>query len=166
MSLIVDRKTFLYMMLVFPLLKPNYFNNIVWLNPIYQFMLLFTLGYCILLYLRYRKIPSSYVCLFALLEFWLYIITYMNHGDLPEVGRICRGVLGLAFIFDLFSENINKVIKCLNRYFMFYISVNFLLVLAFPNGIYLTYSSAIVLIQWNGFLGLVILLSIGIFQQW
>ncbi len=141
MSILVDRKIMLYMLLLFPIMKPTYFSHIAWLNPIYQIMLLFTLGYCVLLYLRRRKIPAGYVWLFMLLEDWLYCITYINHGDLPEVGRICRGVLGFAFIFDLFSENADDILKCLNKYFMFFVSLNLLLMIVVPQGIYAAYSS-------------------------
>lgn len=130
------------MILLFPIMKPNYIIHIPLLNFIYQYMLLFTLCYCVLLYLKRKKIPSRYVWLFLILEIWLYFVTSLNNGDLPEVGRMSRGVLGLAFIFDLFSDDMDILIKCFFKYFVCLVSLNFLLMLLFPQGIYSIYSSA------------------------
>lgn len=142
MKLVIRKKTLLYLLLIFPILKINYFSHFPIVNAMYQFTLLFSLGYCIILYLNRRTIPSSFVLLFLLLEGWIYVQTYLNHGNISEVMRVARGVLCMAFIIDLFSDDMQYLLKILYQYFMFFSIINLILMIIFPNGIYAVYSSA------------------------
>ncbi len=57
--------------------------------------------------------------------------------------RVARSVICIAMIFDLFSNNIKSLMKCLYYYFFFVFAViNLLLMILFPNGIYSVYSAA------------------------
>lgn len=142
MKLVVKKKTTLYLLLLFPLLKINYFSHFPVANLIYQLALVLVFGYCIVLYLKCRKMPSLFVFLFILLEGWLYIQTYLNHGDIPEVMRVSRSVICMAFVIDLFSDDMKYLLKALYQYFAFFATINLLLMLVFPNGIYSVYSAA------------------------
>ena len=142
MELVVKKQTALYVLLIFPILKINYLLHFPLFTLIYQLILLFDLGYCVILYLKRKQTPAEFVFLFLLLEMWLYIQTYIKQGDIPEVMRVARSVICMAMIFDLFSNNIRSLIKCLYYYFFVFAVINLLLMILFPNGIYSVYSSA------------------------
>ena len=142
MELVVKKQTALYVLLIFPILKINYLLHFPLFTLIYQLILVFDLGYCVVLYLKRKQTPAEFVVLFLLLEMWLYIQTYIKQGDIPEVMRVARSVICMAMIFDLFSNNIRSLIKCLYYYFFIFAVINLLLMILFPNGIYSVYSSA------------------------
>ena len=142
MELVVKKQTVLYVLLIFPILKINYLLHFPFFTLIYQLILLFDLGYCVILYLKRKQTPAEFVILFLLLEIWLYIQTYIKQGDIPEVMRVARSVICMAMIFDLFSNNIKSLMKCLYYYFFVFAVINLLLMVLFPNGIYSVYSAA------------------------
>ena len=142
MELVVKKQTVLYVLLIFPILKINYLLHFPFFTLIYQLILLFDLGYCVILYLKRKQTPAEFVILFLLLEIWLYIQTYIKQGDIPEVMRVARSVICMAIIFDLFSNNIKSLMKCLYYYFFVFAVINLLLMILFPNGIYSVYSAA------------------------
>ena len=140
MELVVKKQTVLYVLLIFPILKINYLLHFPLFTLIYQLILLFDLVYCVILYLKRKQTPAEFVVLFLLLEIWLYIQTYIKQGDIPEVMRVARSVICIAMIFDLFSNNIKSLMKCLYYYFFVFAVINLLLMILFPNGIYSVYS--------------------------
>lgn len=142
MELVVKKQTVLYVLLIFPILKINYLLHFPLFTLIYQLILLFDLVYCVILYLKRKQTPAEFVVLFLLLEIWLYIQTYIKQGDIPEVMRVARSVICIAMIFDLFSNNIKSLMKCLYYYFFVFAVINLLLMILFPNGIYSVYSAA------------------------
>lgn len=139
---LIKKQTVLYVLLIFPILKINYLLHFPLFTLIYQLILLFDLVYCVILYLKRKQTPAEFVVLFLLLEIWLYIQTYIKQGDIPEVMRVARSVICIAMIFDLFSNNIKSLMKCLYYYFFVFAVINLLLMILFPNGIYSVYSAA------------------------
>ena len=142
LELVVKKQTLLYILLLFPILKINYFLHFPLFIVIYQLILMFDLGYCIVLYLKRKQTPSKFVFLFLLLEIWLYVQTYINQGDISEVMRVARSVICMAMIFDLFTNNIRSLVKCLYYYFLIFAVINLIFMIVFPNGIYSVYSAA------------------------
>ena len=66
-------------------------------------------------------------------------------GDIPEVMRVARSVICIAMIFDLFSNNIKSLMKCLYYYFFAFAVINLLLMILFPKGRYEAEKNAVII---------------------
>lgn len=130
------RKVSIYIfLLLFPHMRPESLAYIApKINMLYNVGRLVSFGILLFLFVYKRVKPSPLIKISLLLQLWIVLTTYLNHGDVQRAVITMMSALSFMMIVELYCRN--KMINPLISNFEWMIYVNLGTVILFPGGIY------------------------------
>lgn len=126
-------------MFFLPIIKPVYVYQISWLSTIFDWLLVYTLLVSAMLIVMHKFAFSKPVIIIGLFYFVLFVSTILNHGDLNSLlASVLRPLLLLIGINYAVKDRSKKVIYVLCFLLEVVIYINFLTIIFYPNGLYVS----------------------------
>lgn len=131
-------KSIFYYFILIPFLKPGYFETINILDNLFNVWRFLSSAIVISMYIKNNKV-SKFVLTLLFFQFTLLLSTLINSGDIVRWAMYTGMHLSIAMIIELsFKNNSNTLfLKVLYRLLSVIIVINFILLIMYPNGIYL-----------------------------
>ena len=117
------------------LLKPESLGRIFMLNQFFNYAKVVVL-FVLLIYWLFNMKNSSAVIMIGMIYVVMLFSTIYHGGDIRGVIVDAASIIGIVLMGAIYSENIELLLDTWYVLFAFYISINFITVLAFPNGLY------------------------------
>ncbi|MFQ7823136.1 O-antigen ligase family protein [Clostridium sp.] len=130
-------KSIFYYFILIPFLKPGYFESINILDNLFNAWRFLSSAIVISMYIKGNKV-SKFVLTLLFFQLTLLISTLINKGDIVRWAMYSGINLSIAMIIELaFKNNIKIFLKVLYRLLSVIIVINYILLIIYPNGIYL-----------------------------
>lgn len=132
----IIKNKYMLLLLLLPFFKPPYINSISILDGIFNMWKVISTLIIVFIYFvndKWSKI-IFYICIFQLI---LFISTILNKGSYWNFFSRACSIIGLCMITEIsMKTNRNQMLKYIYIIMSILVIVNFLTVLAFPNGLY------------------------------
>ena len=133
-----NKSRLLWMLLFLAFLKPGYFENVEWLDKLFDITRIITvivLGYYNFIYKRKKSYLALFILAYSLIPLSSTII---NGGDVFSALVLCAISFGATMIFDIvISEIPDLLFRTLLPVLEILIYINLLTIFIFPQGLYL-----------------------------
>lgn len=143
----ISRNESIFLIMFLALLEPEYFSRISILDSAYTAIqvvcIAYTFLYCIMMILRNRQYSKNSLifCMLITLFLFIYVVsTYMNDANVGYALRKLILNMGYIFLaFWIFSTDLKAGLRMLRAVLVAYISINFIIEVVVPNGLYYSY---------------------------
>ncbi len=140
-------------LLIFPFIRPQYFNHILIIKNLYKFFMVFSLAIIFCLLLKNRKTSKIYF-IFIIYIIYAIFITYIKDGSFKDLINTFLPIFSLCTIIEMnVIDNLKNLLKAFLVILVPYTLINFISIILFPNGLYtvLTRGNSIYLCWFFGY---------------
>lgn len=142
MKLSISRKKLSLMCLLIPFIEPQFFQTIKWVHFAYKYWGYFTLVMlCVCFFanqIKSQKIESDKCTVILLLySLWLLASCFKNHTPISIYLSNYVPIIGISLIITIYGKDkLSDVVDAMIILANVMIVINFITVMAFPNGLY------------------------------
>ena len=141
----ISKKEAKYFLLLLPFFEPQCAFHYPLLSKLYSiafYGILFYFAVYWFMKMRRNEKPNAISLALLGLELTVFASTYYHHGDLREAWAYFKNIALLAFVIEYLAKDIELLIKTIFRHSEICIYINFLSILAFPNGMISKFNEA------------------------
>ncbi len=146
----LDKQLLKWFLLIAPFLRPNGIGQInPFIGRIYYFAMIISLLILFFLYLKSKKFDFGFLAILSIELFWIFFVTLFNEGEIINYSRVILSLLGLTLCTEVMISNPKKLFTALQFNLEIIIYLNFIFLLCFPDGMYISNSGTG---NWNNWL--------------
>lgn len=136
----INLYNFIYIFLLFPFIKPTYLSvTYSFVDKIYGFWIVISFITILLIYVANKKKFSKICGLIFVYELILLVSTIINRVEIISALKELIKVIAFCLIVDYgVNKNIKSLLNALMFIFEINIYINFITILVFPNGMYVS----------------------------
>ena len=126
-------------MLILPFMKPNGLPHVSpLLNDLYTVLMVVSFSVIMLRVLKRHVRLNMYIYLLAALMGWLVVRTFFSGGQTGPLLEITMRMVGLSILIQVYSKKVPTLIRSFFINFELIIYLNFICLLLFPHGMYIS----------------------------
>ncbi len=132
------KSTILYLVFFAAFIRPEYLVRMSKVKLFYDLLKITMMAFIPLIFTLKRKPLSKFTILWFVFEAWIVFVTVFRGADISFAINQALTVCTIALFFDMYSDDMRHVCKVLYRFLGLLIFINFVTLLVFPAGMYVT----------------------------
>ena len=135
---LINKRSVYYLLFFIAFIRPEYLVRISSVGAFYNYYRIMVVGITFLIFLKKGKNPNKFTWLWIGFESWIFLITVLRDGNISFAFNQMLTIITVALFWQMCSLDLYRVCKVMYLLLGFLIIVNFLTLIAFPNGMYVT----------------------------
>lgn len=119
-------------------IRPEYFVRIQGVDIFYNYYRILVVGVTFLSFFVKKITPNKYTLVWSLFEIWILFVTIFRGGNISFAVKQLLTIVTVALFWQMNSKDSYHVCKVLYYLLGTLIMINFITLLAFPSGMYVT----------------------------
>lgn len=136
--LTIRKKSIYYLLFFIAFIRPEYLDRIPAINVFYNYYRVFMVGVTALTFFYKRIRPNKFTLIWAVFEVWILSVTIARSGNISFAISQLLTIIAVAIFWQMNSENVYRVCRVLYYLLGFFIVINFITIIMFPDGMYVT----------------------------
>lgn len=134
----VRKRSIYYLLFFIAFIRPEYLVKIEAINIFYDFYRIIVVMVVGLVFLIKRVRPSKYTFIWFVFEAWILLITLLRGGNLLFAINQALAIASVAIFWQMNSKDVYHICKVMYYLLGFFIIINFITLIIFPEGMYST----------------------------
>lgn len=132
------KKSIYYLLFFVAFIRPEYLVRIQTVNIFYNYYRILVVGVMALTFSIKKIRPNKYTLVWSLFEIWILFVTIFRCGNISVAINQLLTITTVALFWQMNSKDVYHICKVLYYLLGFFIIINFITLLAFPDGMYVT----------------------------
>lgn len=134
----IRKASILYILFFAAFIRPEYLVRIQWISVFYHYYRVLVVGGVFFFFFMKRKHPTKYTFMWIIFEIWILVITLVRGGNISFAINQALTICAIALFWQMYADDMYGICKALYYLLAVLIIINFVTLLIFPNGMYVT----------------------------